>query len=105
MPSRVFTRDIGRCRRFGTSLGSKQNSWKPWLPGRCRNQLNQLKFLGISVDALLLCGESGIPLDICVMPISGGTGPKTMAGNLLILSTEFLNGVVTCQSANQGAPL
>lgn len=67
--------------------------------------ISPLKFLDVTVDALWLCGEYGIPLDVCVMPIAGGTGPMTMVGNVQLLNTEFLAGVVISQLANPGAPL
>ena len=67
--------------------------------------ISPLKFLDVTVDALWLCGEYGIPLDVCVMPIAGGTGPMTMAGNVQLLNTEFLAGVVISQLAHPGAPL
>jgi trimethylamine--corrinoid protein Co-methyltransferase len=67
--------------------------------------ISPLRFLDVTVDALWLCGEYGIPLDICVMPIAGGTGPMTMAGNVQLFNTEFLGGVVISQLANPGAPL
>jgi trimethylamine--corrinoid protein Co-methyltransferase len=67
--------------------------------------ISPLKFLDVTVDGLFLCGEYGIPLDICVMPISGGTGPMTMAANILLFNAEFLGGTVISQLANPGAPL
>jgi trimethylamine--corrinoid protein Co-methyltransferase len=67
--------------------------------------ISPLKFLDVTVDALFLCGEYGIPLDVCVMPISGGTGPMTMSANVLLFNAEFLGGVVLSQIAHPGAPL
>ena len=67
--------------------------------------ISPLRFLDVTVDALWLCGEYGIPLDVCVMPIAGGTGPMTMAGNIQLFNTEFLGGVVISQLAHPGAPL
>jgi len=67
--------------------------------------ISPLKFLDITVDALILCGKFGIPLEICCMPIAGGTGPVTLAGNLMLANAEFLAGVVISQLANPGAPL
>ena len=67
--------------------------------------ISPLKFLDVTVDALWLCGEYGIPLDVCVMPISGGTGPMTMAGNVVLFNAEFLGGVVLSQLVHPGAPL
>lgn len=67
--------------------------------------ISPLKFPDVMVDALWLCGEYRIPLDVCVMPSCGGTGPMTMAGNVLLFNTEFLGGVAISQLANPGAPL
>lgn len=67
--------------------------------------ISPLKFLDITVDALLLCGEFGIPLEFCVMPISGGTGPMTLSGNVLLFNAEFLGGMVISQLANPAAPI
>ena len=67
--------------------------------------ISPLIFPEVTVDGLWLCGEYGIPLDICVMPISGGTGPVTIAGNHQLLNTEFLASVVISQLAHPGAPL
>jgi trimethylamine--corrinoid protein Co-methyltransferase len=67
--------------------------------------VSPLRYIDVMVNALLLCGEYGIPLEICCMPMAGSTGPVTMAGNLQLLNTEFLAGVVISQSAHPGAPL
>lgn len=67
--------------------------------------LSPLRYIPVMVNALLLCGEYGIPLEVCCMPMAGSTGPVTMAGNLQLLNTEFLAGVVISQSAHPGAPL
>jgi trimethylamine---corrinoid protein Co-methyltransferase len=67
--------------------------------------ISPLIFPEVAVDGLWICGEYGIPLDICVMPISGGTGPVTIAGNHQLLNTEFLASVVISQLAHPGAPL
>ncbi len=85
--------------------GGKQELKKRPLVSLLEAPISPLKYLDVTVDALFLCGEYGIPLDICVMPISGGTGPMTMAGNVLLFNTEFLGGVVISQIAHPGAPL
>jgi trimethylamine--corrinoid protein Co-methyltransferase len=64
-----------------------------------------MKFIEISVDGLWLCGEYGIPLELCIMPICGGTGPMTLAGNCLLMNVELLGCVVISQLAYPGAPL
>jgi trimethylamine---corrinoid protein Co-methyltransferase len=67
--------------------------------------ISPLLFPDVTVDALFLCGEYGIPLEVCCMPIAGGTGPVTLAGNLMLANAEFLAGAVISQLANPGAPL
>ena len=64
-----------------------------------------LRFIDVMVNALIMCGEYGIPLEVCCMPMAGSTGPVTMAGNLQLINSEFLAGVVISQSAHPGAPL
>lgn len=85
--------------------GGKEELKKRPLVSLLEAPISPLKFLDVTVDALFLCGEYGIPLDVCVMPISGGTGPMTMAANVLLFNTEFLGGVVLSQIAHPGAPL
>jgi trimethylamine--corrinoid protein Co-methyltransferase len=85
--------------------GGKEALRKRPLVSLLEAPISPLKFLDVTVDALFLCGEYGIPLDVCVMPISGGTGPMTMAANVLLFNAEFLGGVVLSQIANPGAPL
>jgi trimethylamine--corrinoid protein Co-methyltransferase len=85
--------------------GGKEELKKRPIVSLLEAPISPLKFLDVTVDALWQCGEYGIPLDVCVMPIAGGTGPMTMAGNVQLLNTEFLAGVVISQLANPGAPL
>jgi len=67
--------------------------------------VSPLKYVDIAVDALFLCGEYGIPLELCCMPIAGATGPITLGGNVVLANAEFLACVVISQLANPGAPL
>jgi len=85
--------------------GGKEQLKKRPIVSLLEAPISPLKFLDVTVDGLWLCGEYGIPLDVCVMPIAGGTGPMTMAGNIQLFNTEFLGGVVISQLANPGAPL
>ena len=85
--------------------GGKEELKKRPIVSLLEAPISPLKFLDVTVDALWLCGEYGIPLDICVMPIAGGTGPMTMAGNVLLFNTEFLAGLTISQLAHPGAPI
>ena len=85
--------------------GGREQLKKRPIVSLLEGHISPLRFIGVMVNALLLCGEYGIPLEICCMPMAGSTGPVTMAGNLQLLNAEFLAGVVISQSANPGAPL
>ncbi len=85
--------------------GGKEELKKRPIVSLLEAPISPLKFLDVTVDALWLCGEYGIPLDVCVMPIAGGTGPMTMAGNVLLFNTEFLAGLTISQLAHPGAPI
>lgn len=64
-----------------------------------------LKIPDVLVHTLITCGEYGIPVEICSMPIAGATGPITLAGSLLVSNVEMLAAVVISQLAHPGAPL
>lgn len=85
--------------------GSKEKLKERPLISLLEAPVSPMKFIEISVDGLWLCGEYGIPLELCIMPICGGTGPMTLAGNCLLMNVEFLGCVVLSQVAHPGAPL
>ncbi len=64
-----------------------------------------LQLHNMATDTLLLAGEYMVPIDVATAPISGATGPVTLAGMLLQSNIEFLMTVVLSQIANPGAPL
>jgi len=64
-----------------------------------------MKIPDVLVETLVTCGEYGIPVEICSMPIAGATGPITLAGSLLVSNVEMLAAVVISQLAHPGAPL
>jgi len=59
----------------------------------------------VLVETLLACGNYGIPVEICSMPIAGATGPITLAGSLLMSNVEMIAAIVISQLANPGARL
>ena len=64
-----------------------------------------LKHPDVLIDTIFACGEFGIPLEICSMPIAGATGPFTLAGSLLMSNVEMLAAVVFGQLAHPGMPM
>lgn len=67
--------------------------------------ISPLKHPAVLVDTILACGDHGIPLEICSMPIAGATGPITLAGSLLMSNVEMLAAVVFGQLAYPGMPM
>lgn len=49
--------------------------------------------------------KRGIPLFIESGPMAGGTGPATLAGNLVLANAEILNAFVLCKAVNKEVPL
>jgi trimethylamine--corrinoid protein Co-methyltransferase len=85
--------------------GSKEKLKERPLISLLEAPVSPMKFIEISVDGLWLCGEYGIPLELCIMPICGASGPMTLAGNCILMNIEFLGCVVLSQLAYPGAPL
>jgi trimethylamine--corrinoid protein Co-methyltransferase len=58
-----------------------------------------------AIKKLFLCADMGIP--ICYVPgiLSGGTGPVTVGGSLVMGNAEALSGVVLHQLRAKGAPI
>jgi trimethylamine--corrinoid protein Co-methyltransferase len=54
---------------------------------------------GPNLEANLVAAEHGLP-----MPLAAGTGPATLAGNLVVQNAEALSGVVLLQLAYPGSP-
>jgi trimethylamine--corrinoid protein Co-methyltransferase len=86
-------------------VGSKEKLRQRPIISLLEAPVSPLKFIDISVEGLWLCGEYGIPLELCIMPICGATGPMTLAGNTLLINIELLGCVVLSQLAHPGAPL
>jgi trimethylamine--corrinoid protein Co-methyltransferase len=85
--------------------GSKDNLKKRPILSILEAPVSPLTFPDVTVEALFLCGEYGIPLELCCMPIAGGTGPVTLAGNVMLANAEFLACTVISQLHCPGAPL
>lgn len=63
--------------------------------------------LSLNVDTTEIIIESaraGIPVNVLSMALSGGTGPVTLAGTLVVHNAEVLAGLVLCQQVNKGNP-
>jgi len=56
-------------------------------------------------DFLMEIAEEGLPVAIPAEPLAGGTGPVTIAGNIVEMTAESLAGVVVAQLVNPGTPV
>ncbi len=59
----------------------------------------------LTCQSVIDAAESGIPSEFISMPLSGATGPVTLAGTLVQHTAETLSGVVISQLAAKGAPV
>ena len=59
---------------------------------------------GPNLEANLVAAEHGLASGFMPMPLAAGTGPATLAGNLVVQNAEALSGVVLLQLAYPGAP-
>ncbi len=85
--------------------GGRENLKKRPVMTLLESPIAPLKIPDVLVESLLICGEYGIPLEICSMPIAGATGPITLAGSLLVSNVEMVTAVVISQLVHPGAPL
>jgi trimethylamine--corrinoid protein Co-methyltransferase len=60
---------------------------------------------GPNIEANLVAAEHGLPCGFMPMPLSAGTAPATLAGNLVVQNAEALSGVVLLELAFPGAPV
>ncbi len=59
---------------------------------------------GPNLEANLVAAEHGLAAGFMPMPLAAGTGPATLAGNLVIQNAEALSGVALLQLAAPGTP-
>ena len=57
-----------------------------------------------AVDKLFMCADNGIPLNYSPALLSGGSGPVTLAGAIVVANAEALSGLVIQQLRVKGAP-
>jgi trimethylamine--corrinoid protein Co-methyltransferase len=59
---------------------------------------------GPNLEANMVAAEVGLASGFMPMPLACGTGPATLAGNLVVNQAEALSGVVLLQLINPGVP-
>jgi trimethylamine--corrinoid protein Co-methyltransferase len=66
--------------------------------------ISPLKHPFKSIDKLIFCARTGMPVIYCPAPIAGSTAPMTVAGHVVQGLAESLFGLVVHQLAAPGAP-
>ncbi|MFC1985265.1 trimethylamine methyltransferase family protein [Chloroflexota bacterium] len=67
--------------------------------------ISPLKIDGHYGDLVIAIAKSGIPVVCPAEPLCGATSPVTLAGNLVIQTTDSLIGVILTQIVNPGTPV
>jgi trimethylamine--corrinoid protein Co-methyltransferase len=67
--------------------------------------MSPLKIDATYGDILYTIAEAGVPVAIPAEPLSGATGPVTLAGMLAGIHAETLSGLVLTQLVNPGTPV
>jgi len=57
-----------------------------------------------ALTKVIACAELHVPLIYCPAPNAGATGPRSVAGVVLVGNAETLSGLVLHQAVNAGAP-
>jgi len=85
-------------------LGSKDKlKQKPFLI-HYAEPISPLVHSSGAVDKLFMCADNGIPLNYAPALLSGGSGPVTLAGAVVVANAEALSGLVIQQLRAKGAP-
>ena len=64
-----------------------------------------LKWSNLGSQTLIDCANTGIPIELVSMPISGAVAPITLLGSLVQHAAENLSGVVISQLLEPGSPV
>jgi trimethylamine---corrinoid protein Co-methyltransferase len=85
--------------------GEEQLTAKPFISVITSFSISPLKLCTQSTRIMQACNRRGIPVALSAAPMSGSTGPMTMAGTLAQLHAEQMAGITICQLTRAGAPL
>jgi trimethylamine--corrinoid protein Co-methyltransferase len=92
-------RKIANVLRGGTAALREKPYWI-----HLSGPISPLKHPFKSIDKLIYCGQTGMPVIYCPAPIAGSTAPLTIAGHVVQGLAECLFGLVIHQVAAPGAP-
>ncbi len=67
--------------------------------------ISPLRFGDNSLEIGLIMVRNGMNIGLGPIPMSGATGPITLAGNLTLANAEALGGIVLVQCLNPGQPM
>lgn len=93
---------VEMCSMIAGSLEALQK--EPWI-SFITCVISPLEIDQVYGDMLMTCAESGLPLSMPAEPLTGATGPVTVAGNVANLCAETLAGLCLAQLVNKGTPV
>ena len=86
------------------SAGVEEFRKHPW-PYVGISPISPLKFERKITQAIRECALIGLPIKLLPAPISGASGPMTLAGTLVLQNAEILTGLTIIQILNPGCPV
>lgn len=86
------------------SAGTEEFRKNPW-PQPGISPVSPLKFEKKITQAIHVCAKNGLPIGLLPAPISGASGPMTLAGMLVLQNAEILTGLTIVQVLNPGTPV
>ncbi|MGE5484019.1 MAG: trimethylamine methyltransferase family protein [Ignavibacteriales bacterium] len=89
----------------GTIVGGKENLRKRPIFSVMQCAADPLGEDGGSIEASLVAAKYGVPTGFMPMPMSCGTAPATLAGNLVMTTIDSLAPIVLMETAYPGAPV
>ena len=85
--------------------GGKEELKKKPIISAVQCPIAPLRFDEGLMDAVIEFAKAGVPVVSLSMPITGLTGPATLAGSLVVNNAEILGNAVISEFATSGAPL
>lgn len=86
------------------SAGIEEFRKNPWPYPRI-TPISPLRFEQRITQAIRECALVGMPIGLLPTPISGASGPMTLAGTLVLQNAEVLTGLTIIQVLNPGCPV
>jgi trimethylamine--corrinoid protein Co-methyltransferase len=85
--------------------GGMENLRERPIISTCTCPNSPLELHTVNTEIIIESARAGVPVNVLSMAMSGGTGPVTLAGTLVVQNAEVLGGIVLAQLTRKGAPV